>query len=153
MPARRTPFDGIIISHLGNIAGRVPEKENKLAYINAALKAGWHVLVDVRWHNGGFYLPHMDGFDCLSPAFLSKQRIWSRAADAETLDALCNIGAHTLVATAAPFTLTSAQFIWTLPGYSLSPRAVAAYPELAEPDWLELYEPAGVCSNEPSNYI
>jgi hypothetical protein len=153
MSARRTPFDGIIIAHLGNIDGRVPEKENKVAYINAALKAGWHVLVDVRFHNGGFYLPHEAGFDCVPPSFFSKQRVWARAQDAETLDALCNIGAHALVASEAPFTLTSSQFVWTMPGNPLSPRAIAAYPEFAGPEWLDLYEPAGLCSNEPAAYI
>jgi hypothetical protein len=153
MPVSKTPFDGIIISHLGNINGRSPEKENRLAYVNAALKAGWHVLVDVRFHNGGFYLPHAAGFDCAPPAFFSKQRVWSRAADPETLDALCNIGAHALVASDAPFTLTSSQFIWTLPGNPLALRAIAAYPELGDAAWLDLYEPAGLCSNEPAAYI
>jgi hypothetical protein len=151
--ARMAAFDGIIISHLGNISGRVPDLENKLAYVQAALKAGWHVMVDVRYHSGGFYLPRAGGFDTVPPGFFSKQRVWSRAADPETLDALCNIGAHALTASDAPFTLTSAQFVWTLPGYPLSPRAIAAYPELGTPDWLDAYEPAGLCSNQPAAYI
>jgi hypothetical protein len=151
--ARRAAFDGIIISHLGNISGRIPDRENRLTYVQAALQAGWHVMVDVRYHNGGFYLPHDSGFDCVPPAFFSKQRIWSRAADPETLDALCNIGAHALVASNAPFTLTSSQFVWTLPGQPLSQRAIAVYPELGEANWLDLYEPAGLCSNEPAAYI
>jgi hypothetical protein len=49
--------------------------------------------------------------------------------------------------------LTSAQFIWTLPPHALVSRAIAAFPELAEPDWLENAEPAGLCSNEPIRYI
>jgi len=151
--AKRPHFDGIIISHLGNVAGRQPEKENKLAYVQAALKAGWHVLIDVQFHNGGFYLPHANGFDRIPPAFLSKQRIWARTNNAETIDALCNIGAHVLIAAPDPFVLTSAQFIWTLPNYPLAPRSIAAYPELAEPGWLDPYEPAGMCSNEPQTYV
>lgn len=151
--ARKTAFDGIIIAHLGNTQGRAPERENRVPYINAALKAGWHVLVDVRFHNGGFYLPHSTGFDCVPPSFFSKQRIWSRASDPDTLDALCNIGAHALVASEAPFTLTSSQFVWTLPGNTLSLRSIAAYPELGDPAWLDAYEPAGICSNEPLNYV
>ena len=151
--ARKAVFDGIIISHLGNINGRIPERENRLAYVQAALKAGWHVLVDVCFHNGGFYLTHDNGFDCVPPAFFSKHRIWSRAVDPETLDALCNIGAHALVASNAPFTLTSAQFVWTLPCQPLSQRSIAVYPELGDANWLSLYEPAGLCSNEPTKYI
>jgi len=151
--ARKAAFDGIIISHLGNINGRIPEQENRLPYVQAALKAGWHVMVDVCFRNGGFYLPHDNGFDTAPPAFFSKQRIWSRAADPETLDALCNISAHALVASDAPFTLTSSQFVWTLPGQPLSQRAIAVYPELGAANWLSLYEPAGLCSNEPATYI
>jgi hypothetical protein len=71
--ARGKRFDGIIISHVGNVLGRIPEKENKLTYVNAALTAGWHVVVDVQFHSGGFYLPHEHGFDRVPTAFLSKQ--------------------------------------------------------------------------------
>ena len=146
-------FDGIIISHLGNIAGRVPERENTIKYLQEALKAGWHVMADVQFVNGAFILPHDNGFSAAPPSFFSNQRVWSRCQNAETMDALCNIGAHAFIAGDSPLALTSAQFIWTLPPRELSPRSIAVYPELAETDWLEQYEPAGLCSNEPMNYI
>lgn len=149
----RQKFSGIIISHLGNIRGRQPEQENTLPYIQQALKEGWHVCVDVCFRNGGFLLPHEKGFHVAPPALLSKQRVWCRAFDPETMDALCNINAHCFLVSRDFMSLTSSQFIWTLPPHNLVARSIAVYPEFAEPDWLENFEPAGLCSNEPARYI
>ena len=149
----RRRFDGIIISNMGNIAGRQPEKENTLPYIQQALKEGWHVCVDVAFRNGAFLLPNSRGVAGVPPALLSKQRMWCRAHDADTVDALCNINAHCFVLSESFMSLTSAQFIWTLPPHVLVARSIAAFPELADANWLENAEPAGLCSNEPSSYI
>ncbi|NDE17992.1 hypothetical protein EBZ80_24020 [bacterium] len=91
---RGTRFDGILIAHLGNINGPRPDKENRLAYLQAALKAGWHVCAEVVFHQGSFLLPFDGGFNVAPPSFFSNQRVWSRCYDAETLDALCNVNAH-----------------------------------------------------------
>lgn len=150
---RRPPFSGIVISHLGNVDGRKPEKENTLAYVQRALKQGWHVCVDVLFYNGGFILPHDGGFDPVPMALLSKDHVWSRAHNAETIHALCNINAHCFLMSPDFLSLTSAQFIWTMPPHALSPRSIAAFPELAPPAWLADADPAGLCSNEPVRYI
>lgn len=150
---RRQKFTGIVISHLGNIDGRQPEKENTLPYIQQALKEGWHVCVDVAFRNGGFLFPSASGNYVAPPALLSKQRVWCRAHDPETMDALCNINAHCFLVSQNFISLTSSLFLWTLPGHALADRAIAVYPELAEPDWLANFEPAGLCSNEPARYI
>jgi hypothetical protein len=145
-------FDGIIISHLGNIDGAQPEHENKLSYVEKALKAGWHVCIDVVFHHGTFILPYDGGFNSVSPGFLSKHRIWCRAHDPETLDALCNITAHSFLATQG-LALTSAQFVWTLPGHPLTQRSIAVHPEATDASWLTQFEPAGLCSDTPARYI
>ena len=150
---RRAAFDGIIIAHLGNINGRKPEHENKLKYLQAALKAGWHVCVDVVFYQGGFLLPFDGGFNSAPPGFFSNPRVWSRGYDADTIDALCNISGHAFLENKEAPTLTSAQFLWTPPACPLSPRSIAAYPEDAYADWLQQNEPAGLCSNEPARYI
>jgi hypothetical protein len=150
--ARTAAFDGIIISYLGNIDGRQPEHENRLKYLQAALKAGWHVCVDVVFHQGSFLLPFDGGFNPAPPSFFSNQRVWSQCYDADTLDALCNVGGHAFLSNEHGLTLTSAQFIWTMPGRELSPRSIAVFPE-EQPGWLDQYEPAGLCSNQPARYI
>jgi hypothetical protein len=151
--SRRPSFSGIIISHLGNIAGRQPEQENSLVYLKAALTAGWHVMAEVTFQNGAFFLPTAKGAVYAPPSFFSGQRVWCRATDPTTLDALCNVGAHCFSGGFGPYVLTSHQFFWTLPDNQLVDRSIAVYPELGSPDWLNAAEPAGICSNEPAAYL
>jgi hypothetical protein len=151
--ARRRPFDGIIIAHLGNTDGRQPENENKLAYVQKALKEGWHVCVDVVYHCESFLLPYDGGFNAVPGSLLAKPRVWCRAHDPVTLDALCNINAHAFLNTASGLALTSSQFVWTLPNHALVARSIACFPEEADDNWLGLSEPAGLCSDEPRRYI
>lgn len=150
---RRSVFNGIVIANLGNTDGRQPDAENRLAYIQKTLKEGWNVCVDVIFHCGSFILPFDGGFNVAPPALLSKQRVWCRAFDADTIDALCNINAHCFLNSENFMALTSAQFIWTLPPHALVPRSIAMLPETADVSWLENSEPAGLCSNEPRRYI
>jgi hypothetical protein len=154
----RTPFSGIVIANRGNISGRDPDRENHPAYVQAALKAGWHVCVDVFFQHGTFFLPHAPvgnrNYSPLPPAFFSNQRVWSRALEPTALDALCNINAHCFMFNAEP-TLTSAQFIWTpYPGF-LTDRSIAVMSDSSADflTWLDSAEPAGLCSDEPSRYI
>ena len=162
MARSRTPFSGIIIANRGNIAGRNPDQENHPAYVQAALKAGWHVCVDVFFQHGSFFLPHAPingrAYSAIPPAFFSSQRVWARALEPATLDALCGINGHCFMAADTP-ALTSAQFIWTPYPHSLTDRAIADLtlagspaPELITA-WLDNDEPAGLCSDEPSSYI
>lgn len=150
---RRRKFDGIIISHLGNLDGRQPEHENTLPYIQATLKRGLHVCLDIVFQHGKFLLPSAGGLAPVPPAFFSNQKVWCRALDASTLDALCDINAHTIPASTADIVLTSAQFLWTLPPAELTPRSIAVFPELADSAWVADNEPAGVCTNHPETYI
>ena len=149
---RRPIFDGIIISHLGNINGPEPERENTFSYIQAARKAGWHVCMRVIFRYGKFLLPHANGYDVIQPAFLARQHYWSCALSPETVDALCEINAHCFLAAAEHPTLTSAQFVWTPPPHYLTPRAIALFPEAGPENWLSTSEPAGVCSDYPAQY-
>jgi len=148
-------FSGIIISHLGNLTGRDPDSENTLNYIKAALAEDLHVCVDVVYSGSGFLLPSAAKvWDAIPPAFLSNYRIWARATDPDTLNALCDINAHVLPQAAANVVLTSAGFLWSLPPANLTSRSIAAFPELAEASWLESggFDFAGLCSNEPLNW-
>jgi hypothetical protein len=48
----------ILISHRGNIAGRIPEAENRPAYIQDTLVLGYDVEIDVWYIDGLIYLGH-----------------------------------------------------------------------------------------------
>lgn len=150
---RKQKFSGIIIAHLGNIHGPEPEQENRLRYIQKALDAGWHVSVSVLFSSGAFLLPHAGGYDVIPAALLSKQRVWCNALTPDTLDALCGANAHCFCMGGQPYSLTSAQFIWTMAGHPLADRAIAVFPEQAAANWLDEYEPAGICTDFPADYI
>lgn len=147
------PSNLILISNLGNLDGRNEGQENRLAYLNAALTRGFHVCADVVYRRGAFYLLRLTGLEPVPQSFLVNSRVWLRAHDTATLDALCGISAHSFPHTDFGFTFTSAQFIWTHPGNELSPRSVAVFPEVTDPEWLAHADIAGICSNEPMQYI
>lgn len=153
----KTPFSGIIIARCGNINGRDEQLENSPKYVERALKAGWHVCVEVVFHNGAFLMPHAEingnCFTPVPPAYFSKQRVWSCAATPETLDALCNVGAHCFMCSGEYPSLTSAGFIWTPGPHTLTNRAIAYLPEIMPSEWLENSEPAGLCTDQPAQYI
>lgn len=145
-------FSGIIISHLGNISGRQEAQENTLPYVRAALRAGWHVCIDVVYAADGFFLTGQGAGQAVPPVMLASQFVWCRAKDPFTVTALCDMGAHVVPATTAPIALTTAQFLWTLPGTHLTPRSIAVFPELTDPAWLDCEDFAGICTNTPADY-
>lgn len=151
---RPVRFDGILISHLGNLDGRMPEKENTLAHIQNALDRGFHVCAQIVYRNGAFLLPCARGYELAKPAFLSSQRVWCCTDDPTAMDALCAINAHSFFITERLPSLTTAQFIWTLPPHKLASRSIAVFPEFVEQAWLEdeANDPAGICTNIPMNY-
>ncbi len=48
----------ILISHRGNINGRVPNLENSPDFIDAAIEKKYDVEIDLRTHNGKLFLGH-----------------------------------------------------------------------------------------------
>ena len=148
-------FDGIIISHLGNISGRNVARENTLSYVKEALAAGFHVCIDVVFANESFLLPGPDDtFAPIPPAFLSNQKIWCRACTPTTLNALCDLNVHTIPFATDSVVLTSAQFLWSLPPAVLTPRSIATFPEFADANWCADadFDFAGVCTNHPEDW-
>ena len=70
-----------LISHRGNIKGSMPKYENSPNYISQALKLGYEVEVDVRFHKGYFYLGHDKPQYRISSKFLRNKKIWCHAKD------------------------------------------------------------------------
>lgn len=149
-------FNGILISYMGNTNGRDENNENRLHYIKKALSRGLHVCINVVFRSGNFLLPcgsEKTEYELVPPAILSHQNVWNNAVDPHTLEALCDLNAHCLFLAGSSCTLTSHQFIWSLPDVPLTDRSVAAFPELAsDPLWLAGVAPAGLCTNFTANY-
>jgi hypothetical protein len=105
-----------IISHRGNLKGRIPERENTPSYIDSAIACGYEVEIDVRYINGQFMLGHDAPEIAVNAAWLlnRKSKIWIHSKDVLTIVELRNLDNtfQTFCHTRDPFVLTSTGHIW-----------------------------------------
>jgi hypothetical protein len=107
-----------LISHRGNIEGKIIEEENKIDYILNAIDQGFDCEVDI-WCKNKLFLGH-DGPQYEMPMnflFSHSSKLWIHCKNLEALEVLSrfkklNIFWHQ----EDDFTLTSKGFIWTYPG-------------------------------------
>jgi hypothetical protein len=139
----------ILIAHRGNIAGRIPERENSPGFLNEAVAAGYDVEVDVWWHSSTFWLGHDKPETPTSLSFLQNPRFWLHAKNIPALYELRQANLHCFIHDTDEATLTSRGFIWTYPGKLLTPQSICVFPERG----LGTFDLcAGVCSDIVSTY-
>jgi hypothetical protein len=75
-----------LISHRGNLKGRVPNKENRPSYVDCAIQLGYDVEVDVRYINEEFWLGHDEPDYKVSVEWLYKRKdkLWIHCKDIES---------------------------------------------------------------------
>lgn len=75
-----------IISHRGNLDGPIPEKENKLTYIDEAIEAGFDVEIDLRFKDGDCFLGHDEPQYQANLYWLfdRKNQLWAHCKDIES---------------------------------------------------------------------
>lgn len=137
----------ILISHRGNINGRVPDSENNPDYIDAALNLGYDVEVDVWMMGDGLWLGHD------SPQYKVEQEWFDQRRDRLWIHCK-NITAFEWFNFLWSFnhfwhetdtvTLTSKGFSWAYPGKQPVKGSIAVMPELNDDDISECY---GICSD------
>jgi len=139
----------IFISHRGNISGIRSNDENNPNYINAALKLGYEVEVDVRFENGKFFLGHDLSQYHVDIQFLLNSKIWCHAKTKEALEALEKIKAHYFWHQEDDYTITSKGYIWTYPGKKLFHKSICVLPEKHD---YENFNCLGICSDFIEKY-
>ena len=84
----------ILISHRGNITGRIPDSENRPSYIQDTITLGYDVEIDVRMKEGQLYLGHdLPQYRVELDWLLErKDRLWVHTKDFESLDFLIETG-------------------------------------------------------------
>lgn len=84
----------ILISHRGNITGRIPEVENQPDYIQDTITLGYDVEIDVRMKEGQLYLGHDYAQYKVELEWLMERRdkLWIHTKDFESLDLLIDKG-------------------------------------------------------------
>lgn len=107
-----------IISHRGNLTGRIPDQENRASYIQAAIDAGYEVEIDVWCVEEKFYLGHDEPQYFVEDSWL-KDRIsllWCHAKNADALEKLLEEGVHCFWHESDTYTITSRGSIWCYVG-------------------------------------
>ena len=84
----------ILISHRGNITGRIPDSENRPSYIQDTINLGYDVEIDVQMKEGQLHLGHDYAQYRVELEWLveRKDRLWIHTKDFESLDLLIDKG-------------------------------------------------------------
>ena len=146
----------ILISHRGNLDGRVVEKENHPNYIDAAIKAGYEGEVDLWEIDGELFLGHDEPQYPIDFDWLEERSsvLWIHC---KNIDALlsCTDDDYSLAMLnffwheEDTVTLTSFNWIWAYPGKQPIKGSIAVMPEINNDN---ISEAGGICSDFIKNY-
>ena len=154
----------ILISHRGNINGRIPERENTPEYIDEAIAAGYDVEIDMRayrvicgpQHDRHLWLGHDNADTKVDLKWLVDRRdnLWIHCKNLCALSYFTssikylgfNVFHHS---SDEPYVLTSKGFLWAYPGYEVDSNTICLIPEHYPQD-LEPFK--GVCSDYIGDY-
>lgn len=141
----------ILISHRGNINDRIPDLENSPDYIDAAIKLGYDVEVDLWWVVGRIYLGHDEPQYEVSDEWLGNRinKLWVHCKNAELLNWIRSTSLHYFWHEEDTITLTSKNHIWVYPGNQPIVGSIAVTPEIHNDD---ISKCVGICSDFIKNY-
>lgn len=135
-----------LISHRGNVNGIKLETENKPEYI---VDIPYDVEIDV-WYVNDWYLGHDYPQYRVNYEFLSNKKFWIHAKNHLAIAQLIKSDLRYFWHETDQLTLTSKNDIWTFPGKTLIPGAIAVLPEMF-PTW-DITLAGGICSDFIERY-
>jgi hypothetical protein len=141
----------ILISHRGNINGRILEIENKPDYIDNAIKSGFNVEIDMWWIDNQIYLGHDEPQYKISNEWLGNRidKLWIHCKNIELLNWIKNTSLHYFWHENDTVTLTSKNYIWVYPGKQPIIGSIAVLPEINNDD---ISKCIGICSDYIKKY-
>jgi hypothetical protein len=144
-----------LISHRGNINGKMESWENEPTYIDLAISKGYDVEVDVWYKDSIFWLGHDEPQYGVDFRWF-RDRISKLWIHCKNIEAITYFNANFEV---FPFnyfwhendtvTLTSLNYIWAFPNKQPIRNSIAVMPELHNDD---VSSAIGVCSDVVENY-
>jgi hypothetical protein len=143
----------ILISHRGNINGKLESWENEPTYIDLAIKKGYEVEIDIWYKDNILWLGHDEpqygvDFRWFRDRFL---KLWIHCKNIEAVlffkeyPYKCNYFWHE----EDTLTLTSLNHIWVFPGKQPIKNSIAVMPELYNDDVSQCL---GICSDYIEKY-
>lgn len=142
-----------LISHRGNLNGRLEYFENNPTYIDKAIKEGFDVEVDVWYKENVLWLGHDEPQYSVDIKWF-KNRISKLWIHCKNIDAIiyfrdCRYKFNYFWHEQDTVTLTSYNFIWTYPGKQPISNSIAVMPELNNDNITKCI---GICSDFIKNY-
>lgn len=143
----------ILISHRGNINGKILEAENKPNYIDDAISLGYDVEVDIWVIEGTFHLGHDEPQWGIFLNWLSERRdkLWIHCKNIEAMEWFNQLGTmyNYFWHQEDAVTLTSRGYIWAYPGKQPVKNSIAVMPEINND---ETQHCLGICSDYIKKY-
>lgn len=115
-----------IIAHRANLSGPDVKRENRIFAIEECVKYGLGVEIDLRFHEGQFYLGHDEAQEAVSLDWLKKHEdfLWIHCKDFQSLNELSGSNLNYFWHESDAYTLTSKNFIWTYPNKEVHSNSV-----------------------------
>jgi hypothetical protein len=137
-----------LISHRGNLNGKISKYENEPFYLKEAISK-FDIEIDV-WYDEDIFLGHDNPQYKIELDFLleNKQKLWCHAKNVEALNFLLLKNIHCFWHQNDNYTLTSKNHIWVYPGKKLIKNCIAVLSEN-----LYTKEQLSVCYGICSDYI
>jgi hypothetical protein len=137
-----------LISHRGNITGRIPNLENDPDYIKNALHLGYDVEIDI-WYKNGLWLGHDEPQYKTYKGFLlsNTDKLWIHCKNFEALTYLLKEDLRLFYHEKESYTIISNKLIWAHNINNVDENCII--PLLSKKD-VEDWHPAnvyGVCSD------
>jgi len=141
----------ILISHRGNINGKILERENHPDYIDEAISKGYDVEIDMWWIDGRVYLGHDKPQYEVSDEWLGDRvnKLWIHCKNTELLNWIRSTTLHYFWHEEDTLTLTSKQHMWVYPGKQPITGSIAVMPEMFKDD---IGKCLGICSDYIEKY-
>lgn len=142
----------ILISHRGNLNGRDESNENKPAYIDAALRNGFDVEIDIWMTGNTLYLGHDIPMYIISEKWIEerKSNLWIHCKNVEAIEWFAYHNKYNYFwHETDTVTITSKGYLWAYPGKQPIKHTIAVVPELYNDD---LSVCKGICSDYIENY-
>jgi hypothetical protein len=142
----------ILISHRGNLNGKMPQNENHPDYIDEAIHANYNVEIDVWMIEGVLFLGHDEPQYGVTQLWFNQRvsKLWIHCKNIEAAEWFNAIGGFNYFwHENDTMTLTSRNYIWAFPGKQPIKRSIAVMPEIYNDDITECI---GICSDYIKNY-
>ena len=141
----------ILISHRGNIDGKLVERENHPDYIDEAIALGYDVEIDLWFIDGRVYLGHDEPQYEVDDIWLGERtdKLWVHCKNVESLNWIRSTILHYFWHETDTVTLTSKNYIWAYPGKQPIVGSIAVMPELENDNVLLC---TGICSDYIKRY-